>query len=102
MPGRQRAGDASQQLLIVQSSVSEASVLREDCTAVGEEGWGGLRLWAGASEERVAETQAVRGAIPEGCCEGGEGHPQASLRGGLQAAGWLQRGNLEADVRVSV
>ena len=60
------------------------------------------RRRAGASEERVAETQAVRGAIPEGCCEGGEGHPQASLRGGLQEAGWLQRGNLEADVRVSV
>ena len=49
-----------------------------------------------------AETQAVRGAVPEGCCEGGEGHPQASLGGGLQEAGWLQSGNLEADVLVSV
>ena len=102
MPRCQRAGGASQQLLMVQSRVYEASVLGEDCTAVGEKGWGDLRLWAGASEERVVETQAVRGAVPEGCCEGGEGHPHASLGGGLQEAGWLQRGNLEADVQVSV
>ena len=93
MPGCQRAGGVFQQLLIVQSSLCEASVLREDCTAVGEKGWGGLRLWAGAREERVAETQAVRGAVPEGCCRGGEGHHQGDLGGGLQEADWLQRGS---------
>lgn len=64
MPGCQRAGGASQQLLMVQSSVYEASVLREDCTAVGEKGWGDLRLWAGASEERVGRDPGGQGGCP--------------------------------------